>query len=59
MHKENTDFYRIYLRDTVLLVYNLLSRRESVERYMAKEQDQLDRKYLQESGKEELPAERV
>lgn len=59
MHKENTDFYRIYLRDATLLVYNLIARRESVERYMAKEQDQLDKKYLQESGKEELPVERI
>lgn len=42
-----------------MLVYNLLARRESVERFMSKEQDDLDKKYLQETGKEELPAERL
>ena len=59
MNEENTDFYKIYLRDTILLMYNLLSRRESVSRYMTKEQDELDQKYLKESGKDELPIERI
>lgn len=36
MYKDNTDFYRIYLRDANLLIYNLVSRRESVDRFMLK-----------------------
>lgn len=35
-HADDTDFYRIYLRDTNLLIFNLISRRESVDRYMIK-----------------------
>ena len=35
-HAEDIDFYRIFLRDTNLLIFNLISRRESVDRYMIK-----------------------
>lgn len=54
-----SNFYRVYIKDTNLLVYNLLARRKSVLKYMHKERLKLDEKYYDESGLKDLPAERL
>ena len=51
--------HRFFLRDTVLLAYNLLERRRGVLKINRKEQEATNRKYLIESGQEALPPERT
>ena len=48
--KEGSGFYKIYLKDLVLLIYNLISRRESVHKFMEKQKNQADAKFLSETG---------
>lgn len=58
-HVQAQPLYRIYLRDLNLLIYNLISRRESVQRFMLREKEETDKKFLAESGMLELPPERI
>ena len=58
-HSKTKDFYNIFLKDASLLICNLLSRRESVERFMKKEKKALDKQYMEETGAQSLPAERI
>jgi hypothetical protein len=50
--------HRLFLRDALLLLYNLLERRRGVAKINRKEQELLTQKYLVENGTEELPPER-
>jgi len=50
LQKEASNFYKIYLKDLVLLIFNLISRRESVQKFMEKQKNQADAKFLSETG---------
>ena len=57
--KENKKLYKIYLKDAVLLVFNLIERRKSVKKINRKEQDNINIKYFEETGDTRLPPERI
>ena len=51
--------YRFFLRDAVLLMYNLLERRRGVLKMIRKEEDSTNNKYLADSGHDVLSPERI
>lgn len=57
--KENKKIYRIYLKDSILLIYNLIDRRRSVTKINKREQDNINIKYFEETGEIKLPPERI
>jgi hypothetical protein len=42
--------YTLFLKESVLLIYNLISRRESVQKYSLKQFEKINTKYFEETG---------
>jgi hypothetical protein len=44
--KENKKLYKLYLKDSILLIYNLIDRRRSVKKINQREQEAINMKYF-------------
>ena len=49
-NKQTKSFYRTFLKDAILLIFNLLARKESVSRRVERDREKTDRKFYQEIG---------